>query len=252
MISKNKIKEINKLQQKKFRDENNLFIAENPKVVTELLKTLDCKFIAGTKEFFSLHNIFAEEKEETSYEELKKLSLLTSPQQVFALFHKPKYNLDKNITSGQICLALDDIQDPGNMGTILRIADWFGIENIFCSSHCADVYNPKTVQATMGALARVKVFNVDLPSFLKEQKETGVPIFGTLLDGKNIYEQNLSNNGIIVMGNEGNGISKEVEQQITKRLFIPNFPANRPTSESLNVATATAIICSEFRRRMIE
>jgi len=146
-----------------------------------------------------------------------------------------------------LCLALDEVQDPGNLGTIIRIADWFGIEHIFCSQGTADVYNPKVVQATMGALARVHVHYVNLSELIDSLPD--IPVYGTFLDGTNIYEQELSQTGIIVMGNEGNGISPEVRKVINRRLYIPNYPANRPTSESLNVAVATAITCAEFRRR---
>ena len=146
-----------------------------------------------------------------------------------------------------LCLALDDVQDPGNLGTIIRLADRCGIENIFCSHGTVDVFNPKVIQATMGALARVKLHYCDLASLISSLKE--IPIYGTFLDGNNIYGENLSQNGLIIMGNEGNGVSKEVSQLINKRLYIPNYPTSRETSESLNVAIATAIVCAEFRRR---
>ena len=145
-------------------------------------------------------------------------------------------------------LLLDGIQDPGNLGTIIRIADWFGIENIYCSIGTADIYNPKTVQATMGAIGRVKVHYVDLPAFIASIKDN-TAIYGTFLDGDNIYKKELKPTGLIIMGNEGNGISKECSKHVTERLLIPNYPAGRETSESLNVSVATAIICSEFRRR---
>jgi len=146
-------------------------------------------------------------------------------------------------------LALDDIQDPGNLGTIIRLADWFGIEHIFCSQGTVDVYNPKTIQATMGALARVKLHYCHLPSLIASLGE--VPIYGTFLDGDNMYEKKLSSHGLIIMGNEGNGVSAEVAKLVNERLYIPNYPPQRETSESLNVAMATGIICAEFRRRTI-
>jgi len=144
-------------------------------------------------------------------------------------------------------LALDGIQDPGNLGTIIRIADWFGIPDIICSHDTVEVYNPKVVQATMGALSRVRVHSLDLSECMKQVEE--LPVYGTFLDGVNIYKQPLTSYGLIVMGNEGNGITPAVEQYISQRLFIPNFPQGKPTSESLNVAVATAIVCGEFRRR---
>lgn len=250
MLSKSKIKDILSLSQKKFRDEKGLFIAEGNKLVTELLPVFKCKSLLATPEWLAEKKLSGFDIEEVTEAELKKISLQKTPQQVFAVFERPAYILNNNQIQNVLSIALDDVQDPGNMGTILRIADWFGIENIFCSLHCADVYNPKTVQASMGAIARVKVFQVDLPSFLEAQKKE-LPVFGTFLDGDNIYAEQLPSKGIIVMGNEGNGISPEVERAISKRLFIPNYPVGRSTSESLNVAVATAIVCAEFRRRCL-
>ena len=150
-----------------------------------------------------------------------------------------------------LCMGLDDVQDPGNVGTIVRLADWFGIEQIYASQHTADVFSPKVVQATMGALARVRVEYVDLPLFLSSLPSQ-LPIMGTFLEGNNVYESKLPANGILIMGNEGNGISEAVGKLVTQRLHIPNFPQGRLTSESLNVAIATAIVCSEFRRRIMK
>ncbi|HEY5590199.1 MAG TPA: RNA methyltransferase, partial [Paludibacter sp.] len=148
-----------------------------------------------------------------------------------------------------LSLALDDVQDPGNLGTILRIADWFGISDVFCSEYTADAYSPKTVQATMGALARVKIHSVNLAEFLQNCSDI-LPIYGTLMNGENIYNKTLTQQGIIVMGNEGNGISATIEKFVSERLLIPNFPAGQVTSESLNVGVATALVCGEFRRRV--
>ena len=184
-----------------------------------------------------------------SEEELSRASLQKTPQEVLAVFEQPHYEWDASIASRSLCLALDDVQDPGNVGTIARIADWFGIEHIFCSKGTADIYNPKTVQATMGAIARVKFHYCDLPDFIQSASTQGIPLFGTFLDGKDLYKETLENRGIIVMGNEGNGISMPIAQCISHRLLIPNYPQGRPTSESLNVAIATAIVCAEFRRR---
>ncbi|KAA6342762.1 23S rRNA (uridine(2479)-2'-O)-methyltransferase, partial [termite gut metagenome] len=180
-------------------------------------------------------------------EELSRCSLLKAPQQVLAVFEQPQYQLNLTPVRKSLSLALDDVQDPGNLGTIIRIADWFGIEHVFCSSGTADVYSPKVVQATMGAIARVKVHYVTLPELVRSLGD--IPVYGTFLDGENIYTQSLSANGVIVMGNEGNGISKDTESFINRRLFIPSYPPERETSESLNVAVATAIVCAEFRRR---
>jgi TrmH family RNA methyltransferase len=150
------------------------------------------------------------------------------------------------VLDGKLSLALDTVQDPGNLGTIIRIADWFGIEHVLCSKETVEVYNPKVVQATMGALARVSVHYVDLVEVLKE---TSLPVYGTFLEGEDIYGEALSAEGVIVMGNEGNGVSEEVKKLVSRKLYIPNFPKGRETSESLNVAVATAITCAEFRRR---
>ena len=159
-----------------------------------------------------------------THEELSRASLLKTPQEVLAVFEQPHYEFDANVTEQSLCLALDDVQDPGNLGTIIRIADWFGIEHIFCSSGTADVYNPKTIQATMGAIARVKLHYCNLPDFLRSAFQKNIPIFGTFLDGENIYTQELPANGIIIMGYEGNGISKQIAEMVTHRILIPNYP----------------------------
>ena len=189
-------------------------------------------------------------------DELRKLSFLQHPQEILAVFEIPNHGdrlFDVNSFNqkpvpviDQLALALDSVQDPGNLGTIIRIADWFGISTIYCSEDTADVYNPKVVQATMGSLAHINIVYCDLVELLQQYD---CPIYGTLLDGQDIYQQELSQKGIIVMGNEGNGISQRVRPLITHRLLIPNFNKNSETAESLNVAIATAITCSEFRRR---
>ena len=248
MLSKNKIKYIHSLELKKNRKKEGVFVAEGHKLVGDLLPHFHCRLILATNTWLKEHHdIQADEIIEITSEELVKASLLKTPQDVLAIFEQPQYNYTTDVIKNSLCLALDDIQDPGNLGTIIRLADWFGIEHIFCSQGTADVYNPKTVQATMGAIGRVRVHYVDLPQMLSAVKGK-VPVYGTFLDGENMYGKELSKNGIIVMGNEGNGISDECAAHIGERLFIPNYPAGRPTSESLNVSTATAIICAEFRR----
>ena len=241
MLSKNQIKLIRSLELKKNRKRENLFVAEGPKVVGDLLK-------AG----FRAHAIFATKPygnaQQVTDDELRRISFLQHPQEVLALFEIPSSNHPSqfSVLRSQLILALDGIQDPGNLGTIIRIADWFGISTIFCSQDTVDCYNPKVVQATMGSIAHVKMVYCDLVKLLSE---TQLPVYGTLLDGENIYQQELKPEGIIVMGNEGNGISKEVRPLVTHRLLIPNFSTQPETAESLNVAIATAITCSEFRRR---
>jgi RNA methyltransferase, TrmH family len=251
MISKSKIKLIKSLEQKKFRDETGLFVAEGTKLVLDLLTVFKCTILAGTREWMVENkNISAVEIIEVDESELNRISNQKSPQGVFAVFEKPLHTWQIEALNQKLVLALDDVQDPGNLGTILRIADWFGITDVFCSEHSNDAYNPKTVQATMGALARVRVHTVNLPAFLQSYSKY-MPVYGTFMDGSNIYSNTLSQHGIIVMGNEGNGISPETEKHVTHRLLIPSYPMGDVTSESLNVGVATALVCAEFRRRML-
>lgn len=248
ILSKNRIKYIRSLELKKNRREEKLFLAEGPKLVGDLLGHFPCRFLAATSGWLNAHSpVGADEVLEVSAEDLARASLLKTPQQVLALFEQPEYKHDMEVISHSLCIALDDVQDPGNLGTIIRLADWFGIEHIFCSPNTVDVYNPKAVQATMGGIARVKVHYTPLPDLIRMLGD--VPVYGTFLDGKNIYEQQLSPHGLIVMGNEGNGIGDEVKKLINRKLFIPNYPQERQTSESLNVAIATAVVCAEFRRQ---
>jgi TrmH family RNA methyltransferase len=252
MLSKSKIKIINSLSAKKYREQYGLFVVEGTKSVLELMRYFSCEILCALPVWIKEHEmeIEAEEIIEVAEGELKKISFLKTPQQVLAVFRKMDFAYKTEDLKKSLSLALDDVQDPGNLGTIIRIADWFGIKNIFCSKGTVDVFNPKTIQATMGAVGRVKVHYVDLPQFIEKVIEDKLSVFGTFLDGKNIYETDLPENGIIVMGNEGNGISAELQKFINCKLFIPNYPKGVDTSESLNVAVATAIICSEFRRRI--
>lgn len=255
MISKNRIKQLHALSLKKHRDALGLFIAEGPKVVGELLKVFPCRYLAATSRWFDEHRpaenlLQGTIVDEVTNEELKKASLMNAPQEVLSVFEKPKSNnaaLPLPSAVGLV-LVLDKIQDPGNLGTIVRLADWFGIENIVCSPDTADAFGPKVVQSTMGALARVKVFYTDLTAYL-QSLTPDTPIYGTFLQGENIYKKELIQHAVIVMGNEGNGISAEIEPLVTDRLLIPSFPSGRNTVESLNVAIATAVVCAEFRRR---
>ena len=265
MISKNKIKYIRSLELKKNRNKEGKFVAEGFKVVDDLLALQPADLIVATQEWLHGKHFAAQtEVIEVTEEELKKVSFLQHPQQVLAVFrqdtgcNKQDSNSsqeeaeEKNfgfskINTQELSLALDGVQDPGNLGTIIRIADWFGITHIYCSQDTADVYNPKVVQATMGSIARVKVEYGNLLG-LVESLPADVPVYGTLLDGDNIYQQQLENRGLIVMGNEGKGISPALAKKVNRRLLIPNFPEGRATADSLNVAIATAITCSEFRR----
>ena len=248
MISKATIKKIHALDMRKFRRNERLFVAEGPKLVDELCATMKPVYIAALPEWISENaDIVADaEYDIVTPDELQRASLQKNPQQVIALFPIPEHKLCAEKLKDELVLMLDSVQDPGNLGTIARIADWFGIRNIICSTETADIYNPKAVQATMGALARVKFHYTDLLQLLSQYDG---PVYGTFLDGENIYGQELSENGIIVMGNEGKGISQGVGEMINRRLYIPNYPIGTQTTESLNVAIATSIVCAEFRRR---
>ena len=240
MISKNKIKLIHSLETKKGREKVGLFVGEGPKVVNDLL-----------------HEGFVADEILEDIEDIKKVSFLQHPQPVLGVFKMPEedckvtidyLSLFNRYIDNQLVLALDGVQDPGNLGTIIRIADWFGIENIFCSHETADCWNPKVVQATMGSIARVKLHYLNLNELI-DHLPVDYPIYATLLDGNNIYSQELSRHGMIVMGNEGKGISSQLRTKINRKLLIPNYPPERETAESLNVAIATSIVCAEFRRR---
>ena len=252
MISKNQIKYIHQLELKKFRKQEGLFIAEGHKVVGDLLhEGFMPRQIFATQEWItdnpSLLPIINSQLIEVDLEELTKLSLLQHPQQVLALFPIPGEQTSFS-SQNSLSLLLDNVQDPGNLGTIIRIADWFGIDTIYCSIGTVDAWNPKVVQATMGSIARVHIIYVD-PQQLFDCLPDDFPVYGTFLEGDNIYTQQLTQHGIIVMGNEGNGISDVVRHRVTRKLLIPDFHKG-DTADSLNVAIATAITCSEFRRRL--
>jgi TrmH family RNA methyltransferase len=248
-ISKNKVNYIRSLERKKERIATKCFIAEGPKVVNDLLGTFHCRYLAAIPAWLDAHSsVIADEICKVSETELSRASLMKTPQQVLAIFDQRVTQYDNTIFNNQLCLALDNVQNPGNLGTIVRMADWFGIEHVFCSLDSADIYNPKAVQATMGAFAHVQLHYVSLVD-LFQSLSNDIPIYGTLLNGNNIYSEKLSNNGIIVMGNEGRGLRTEVEELINHRLYIPNYPQGRSTTDSLNVAVATAIVCAEFRRQ---
>ena len=252
MIGKNTIKWVHSLEMKKNRLREGLFVAEGPKVVGDLLGHYRLHTVFATDEWMNAHGKALQADsgqariEVVDDEQLRRLSFLQHPQQVIAIFHIPD-NTDGGIDlTHQLTLMLDGIQDPGNLGTIIRIADWFAIDHIICSNDTADAYNPKVVQATMGSLARVGVHYADLPALLDSLRGE-VEVYGTLLDGTDIYSTPLNPQGIIIMGNEGKGISAEVRRHVTRPLLIPNF-RHGDGAESLNVAVATAITCSEFRR----
>ena len=253
MFSKNKIKYIHSLSLKKNRDADKVFVAEGRKLVADLLPHFSPLYLAATAEWAEanpeLSRFFPAEMDIVTDDELQRASQQQSPQGVLAVFRQQSDDTPlTDVASHELCLMLDDVQNPGNLGTIVRLADWFGIRHIYCSLATADIYGPKTVQATMGSLARVCVHYKDIKELLSTLP-AGLPVYGTFLDAPSLYDAPLTQHGIIIMGNEGNGISSSVAQYVSQRLFIPPFPEGKETAESLNVAIATAIVCSEFRRK---
>lgn len=253
MLSNAQIKLIRSLEQKKYRNKHNLYVAEGEKIVSEILlsKAPFDKIYVTQRWINKNRDLFLQNEQLITIiteSELNKISFLQNPNEALALMPLHSPNIKNLIASEKLILALDTIQDPGNLGTIIRIADWFGIESIVCSENCVDVYNPKVIQATMGSFLRIKVYYTKLKDFIEQQKKNGILIFGALLDGEIIYKAELSNNGIIMMGNESKGISEELKQLIDKPLYIPKAGG----AESLNVSVATGIICSEFSRRKLK
>jgi RNA methyltransferase, TrmH family len=240
MVSKNQIKLINSLQQKKFRILNNLFFAEGQKVIHELLNSdFRLNHLFATETIFDDFDVA--QKTLISQSELNKISALSTSNSCLAVFEIPK---DKKIENADLIVVLDDIRDPGNLGTIIRLCDWFGIRQIMCSKETVDIYNPKVVQATMGSIGRVTISYCDLIDFISKSE---LPVYGTFMDGSSIYKTKLPSKAMIIMGNEANGISEKIEKMVQNRISIPRFGAIQKT-ESLNVATATAIVLSEFKR----
>ena len=245
-LTGNTIKWVHSLGRKKVRVQDRCFAAEGTKCVLDTYGKFRVRGIFATAEWLASHP----EVDGTvaSRLQLDRMSNLTTASDVIAVYEMPDVRLDEVDLRSGLTIVLDGVQDPGNLGTIMRIADWFGIYNIVCSEGTVDVYNPKVVQATMGAISRVRVFNTSLHDLFERYAD--LPVFGTFLEGENIYGADLSETGFIVMGNEGTGISPEVKQFATRKLLIPSWPGDVPTSESLNVGMATAIVVSEFRRRM--
>jgi len=240
MVVKSQIKLIKSLQQKKYRIQNGMFVVEGKKVVQELLEST-----------FKVYKVFATDPsaviaqsdilEIVSTAQLRQMSGLKNVNSVIGVFYIPRKEAE---TYDDWTLVLDDLRDPGNMGTIIRLCDWFGIQNIVCSENTVDCYNPKVLQASMGSIARVNIIYVDLKSFFKKNH---LPVFGAFMYGNSVYEEQLPEAGILLMGNEANGISQELEALISTKIAIPQFA--KKTAESLNVATATAILLNEIRRR---
>ncbi len=239
------------LDDPKVRDAEGLFVAEGTKCVLDTAGAFAPRWIFATAAWTEAHGHDLRGSASITVvkrADLERMSHLSTPPQVMAVYERPVYEITPADIAGRLVIALDRLQDPGNLGTVMRVADWFGIDTIVCSHDTVNCFNPKVVQATMGAISRVKVVYTDLPEFLAQCGQT---VYGTFLDGDIIYNSSLGDSGVIVMGNEGRGISDDVARHVDRRLYIPSFPALRPTSESLNVGTATAITVAEFRRRQL-
>ena len=245
-MTKAEIQFVRSLADKRTRDMEQLFVAEGSKLIEEILAS---KFVVR-RIYTTRTDLKGKNIEVVDQREMERISQLKTANDTLAVVEQPRYSLSVKNLRGRLTIALDGVQNPGNLGTIIRLADWFGVEDIICSKDTADCFNPKVIQATMGAILRVRVHYTDnLPALLAEAHSEGLNIYGTLLDGENIYDEQLEANGIIVMGNEGRGITDETRMALTHRLLIPPYPADVPTSESLNVAMATGIILAEFRRQ---
>ena len=247
MLTKAEIREVRSLADKRGRDESGLFVAEGAKLVDEL-----CRSEVRIRRIYTTAKGRFEHYGATAVSgvEMERLSLLKTPSDALAVAEIPQHRFDISALEGKLTLALDDVQNPGNLGTLIRLADWFGISDIICSPATADCYNPKVVQATMGAILRVRVHYVDLPTTLSGARGRGLHVYGTFLEGDDIHTAPLSADGIVVFGNEGQGISARCAASVDRRIFIPPYPPARNGSESLNVAMAAAIVCAEFRRRV--
>lgn len=250
-VSNNIRKTVRSLAEAKHRRAAGLFVAEGTKCVLDTIGTFSTAMLLATPQWFAEHGrqgLSDDILYEASRADLERMSTLTTPPQVIAVYRIPAASTLPD-PAKELVVALDRVQDPGNLGTIIRVCDWMGVHNILASTDTVDVWNPKVVQATMGSISRVRVTYTDLPAALAQACAEGVPVYGTFLDGKDMYDTDLSENGIIVMGNEGRGIGEAAAASVSHRLYIPPFPAGADTAESLNVSVATAIILAEFRRR---
>lgn len=252
MIGKSTTKLINSLALKKYRTKENRFLIEGDKIVKEALDSnLKIKLLIVTEQFLNRFPITQNDAEriiETDAKEIKKVSFLQHPQNSLAVCEIPKKPDFPNSLPEGLSIYLDGVQDPGNMGTIVRICDWYGIQHVFCSPDSVDLYNPKVIQASMGSFNRIKLHECDFDELGILAQKSEAPVFGAFMNGDNIYQKQLPKHAVLVMGNEGNGIRPAVEKQITNKLCIPNFSKNEIKAESLNVSVATAILCSEFKR----
>ena len=251
-MTKSEIQLVRSLADKRGRDEHGLFVAEGEKLIGELRASH-----LRIRKIYALDGVFGGEDgscangeiERVTPKEMERLSMLKTPNNSLATVEIPHYAPGDADARRNLVLALDDVQNPGNLGTIIRLADWFGIGDIVCSHASTDCFNPKVVQATMGAIIRVRVHYTALDAWLSDAVRQGIPVYGTFLEGDNLYDSGLTPHGIVVMGNEGRGISPSCAAYVTRKLFIPPYPADRRGSESLNVSAAAAVVCAEFRRR---
>lgn len=258
MITKQQIKYIRSLQQKKYRDQHHAFVVEGEKIVAEVLQyaAQDILMLVSTQNVLSenIKSLAIREKIDliiASPDDFNRISSMKSPQGVLAVMDKQAAGKVESSENGNLILALDDLQDPGNLGTIMRLAVWFGVKQIICSPNTADVFNPKTVQASMGAIFHIAITHSELDLALSDLKKDGYTIYGTALEGDSLYEQILASPMCIILGNEGNGISVPVLHACDSVLAIPSFSQGAPNPESLNVSVAAGIVCSEIRRRGI-
>lgn len=251
IVSTNIRKMVRSLSQAKYRRAEGAFVAEGTKSVLDVLPTFGLRMVIATPAWYDEHRDIAarygDRCRQATRADMERISSLTTPQPVLAVFDIPDTRLDISALQGQLIVALDRLRDPGNLGTILRICDWMGVRHILAADDTVSVYNPKAVQASMGSIARVRVHTVCLPEVLADLRAVGMPVFGTFLDGDNLYDMDLPGYGVIVMGNEGQGICPEVAATVTRRLFIPPYPGDAPHPESLNVAVATALTLAQFR-----
>jgi TrmH family RNA methyltransferase len=252
-LSKNESKKISALKLEKYRNQNKQFIVEGEKLLKEAINS-QCTINSIIIEEQSFKNRIIEEQNRNVFianqEQMKKLSSFVTPPAVMAVIKMPDWTFTINELKRKITIVLEDIMDPGNLGTIIRMADWFGIENVICSSGSVEVFNQKVIQASMGAIFHVKVHYTTLETFLDEARQETIPVIGTFLEGENIYTMQLPESGILLMGNESRGISPEIISKIDKKITIPSFNFTGNRVESLNVAIATAIICSEWNRKL--
>ncbi len=251
LLTNNLCRMIKSLDERKTRRKENAFKAEGTKCVLDTIESFSLRYLFAVREWIESHSEISAgingvvKPMECSRQDMKKMSSLTTPTDVIAIYDIPDYRFKANAAVDNLVIALDTIQDPGNLGTIIRVADWFGVKDIICSTGTADCFSPKVIQATMGSISRIRIHYGDLPMLIKTSNATDV--YGTFLDGHSISDVELNPTGVIIIGNEGNGISDVVAQHVTNRILIPSYPPGSPTGESLNAAVATAITLAKFR-----